>query len=433
MTYHNATKFLTQSPDELSEEIAGTRIRTLWERLGTPQRNLKYVRLAGSSGKTVCAEMLVSCFRGSSVKIGCLTTPLRQEIRENIRIDGISLSFEEMASYVGQIYRTAIEINKELLSQANPSAEEGSEVSPKAFQLTKHEILLSAALLAFRDHQCSLCILESDHTHADPTRFLPAPFAAAICGTIPSDDRKEIGRIRSYIGHGIQEIVSAPQNQDAYRVISDTCAAINCRLTIPTKSTLDVQRVSLSGSEFSYHGKPYQLSLCGKFQITNAIVVLEILEMLGRRGFALTDRQIAEGLHRTKIPSKFEILSVSPTIIADSTHSEVAVETVCESMAEFQSIIGSKIRLCLPCAELAHRYEDVLRSMAYTVEQIVLLDENAVSNTAPSTPATHKKRVREVIAASLQNMTEDTILLISGPFPFTSEIRYELLKKLGFS
>ncbi len=434
MTYHNATKFLIQSPDELPEEVAGTRVRTLWELLGNPQRNLKYVRLAGSSGKTVCAEMLVSCFKGSDIKVGCLTTPLRQEIRENIRIDGMPLSFEEMAGYVEQIYRASIEINKKLHAQAEAADHsETNDSSVTVYQLTKHEILLSAALLSFRDRHCDLCILESDHTHADPTRFLPAPFAAAICGTIPSEDKKEIGRIRSYIGHGIQEIVSAPQNQDAYRVISDTCAAINCRLTIPTKSALEIHRVSLSGSDFSYRQKTYKISLCGKFQITNATVVLEILDMLSRRGFGLPDDQISSGLHRAKIPSKFEILSVSPTIIADSTHSEVAVETVCQSMADFQAIIGKKIRLCLPNESLARCYEDVLRSMSYEIEQLILFDEDHPAEASESAQQTaNKKRMRHIICSAFQNLTDDTILLISGPFPFTSEIRYEILKKLGF-
>ncbi len=430
MTYHNATKFLIQSPDELHEEIAGTRIRTLWELLGQPQRNLKSLRLAGSSGKTVCAEMLVSCFRGSDFKVGCLTTPLRQEIRENIRIDGTPLSFEEMARYVEQIYRASIEINKTLMQTDSPTAN-AAPTSP--YQLTKHEILLSAALLAFRDRHCDLCILESDHTHADPTCFLPAPFAAAICGTIPSEDKKEIGRIRSYIGHGIQEIVSAPQDQDAYRVISDTCAAINCRLTIPTKSALEIHRISLSGSEFSYRESSYRLSLCGKFQITNATVVLEILDMLSRRGFKLSREQISSGLHRTKIPSKFEILSVSPTIISDSTHSEVAVETVCQSMSDFQTIIGRKVRLCLPSGELARRYEEVLHSMSYEIEQVVLFEEASDEEfSEKSWQTAHNRKIRAVIDHALKNLTAETILLISGPFPFTSEIRYEILKKLGF-
>ena len=433
MTYHNATKFLLQAPEDLPEVVAGTRIRTLWEALGQPQRNLKYIRLAGSSGKTVCAEMLVSCFKQSTFTVGCLITPLRQEIRENIRINGTPLSFEQMATYVEQIYRGVGSINASTAYDAEETEPREESQNAVPFQLTRHEILLTAALLAFRDRHCDFCILESDHTHADATRFLPAPFSAAICGTIPSEDRKEIGRIRSYIGHGIQEIVSAPQNQDAYRIISDTCASINCRLTIPTKSTLEIHRISLSGSEFSYRGHSYRLSLCGKFQVTNAIVVLEILEMLARRGFGLTYEQITIGLHHTKIPAKFEILSVSPTIIADSTHSEVAVETVCDSMAEFRSLIGSKVRLCLPEQSLADRYSAVLIEKQYEIEQTILFDEpESIEITSKASQTAHNKRVVELIKQALKDLSADTILLISGSYPFTSEIRYELLKKLGY-
>lgn len=426
MTYHNATKYLIGSPDEMIETTPGARIRALWDFLDQPQRPLKYVRLAGSSGKTVCAEMLVSCLKQTEFTVGCLITPLRQEIRENIRINGIPLSFEQMAAYVEQVYRGVVAINKKRTGKhSNPPDTESDALGDTPFQLTKYEILLTAALLAFRDHHCDLCILESDHTHADPTRFLPSPFAAAICGTIPNEDRKEIGRIRSYIGHGIQEIVSAPQNQDAYHVISDTCASINCRLTIPTKSSLSIQRLSLSGSEFTYREKSYRLSLCGKFQVTNAIVVLEILEMLARRGFALSYEQIADGLLQTKIPAKFEILSVSPTIIADSTHSEIAVETICDSMTEFRSILGTNVRLLLPNDALAKKYDEVLTGMGYTVEKTILLDEHTPKLLL-------KKRIGETISTATKNLSKDTVLMISGPFAFTSQIRYELLKQLGF-
>ena len=57
MTYHNATKYILNAPAEKAESIPGTSIKKLWNYLGNPQRNLKYLRLAGSNGKTVCVEI----------------------------------------------------------------------------------------------------------------------------------------------------------------------------------------------------------------------------------------------------------------------------------------------------------------------------------------------------------------------------------------
>ena len=101
--------------------------------------------------------------------------------------------------------------------------------------------------------------------------------------------------------------------------------------------------------------------MCGKFQINNAVFVIELLNRLSAKGFAVSDEKIKEGLHNTKIPAKFEILSIMPTIIADSTHSDVAISAVCESMSDFKSSIGSDIRLCLPDGIIVDEYVNALK------------------------------------------------------------------------
>ena len=421
MTYHNAQKYIMNSPDDTENSIHGNNLKKLWLILGNPQRNIKYLRLAGSNGKTVCAEMLMSAYKCSEITVGCLTTTLRSDLRNNILINGSPLSYEEMAKYVEKIYRITYEQNR-------PEQSENGETE---FILTKQEILLSAALLAFKDKNCSICIIESDHKHADPTVFLPPPFAVAICGAIPCNNKNDIHMIRSYICHGIQEIVSAPQDQDAYKIISDTCASVNCRLTIPAKSELIIKKTTLGGSEFSYKGKDYKIGLCGKFQISNAIFVLELLDRLAVRGYGITDEQIKEGLRNTRIPAKFEVLSIMPTIIADSTHSEVAISTVCESMSEFRDTIGSKIRLCLPNGSIVDKYIKVLSEQNYDIKKVVI-SVNNVAETIRDERFIYCKKTKELIKRMLDDLEKDEILLISGPSAFTLEVRYELLAQMGF-
>ena len=419
MTFHNAQKYIQSSPDELPSAVQGDNLRKLWSMLGNPQRNTKYLRLAGSNGKTVCAEMLMSAYKGSEFTVGCLTTTLRNDIRKNIHINGEPLSFTQIAKYAEKVYRISYELNKEKKCDGQ-----------SGFTLTKQDILLTVALLAFKEQGCNFCIIESDHKHADPTVFLHPPFAVAICGAIPCNSREDIQMIRSYICHGIQEIVSAPQDQNAYKIISDTCAAVNCRLTIPAKSQLEIRSMNLSGSEFSYKGKEYKIGLCGKFQISNSIFVLEVLDRLAIKGYPLSEEQIYSGLKVTKIPAKFEILSIMPTIIADSTHSEVAIAAVCESMSDFRNLIGSKVRLCLPDGVIVDKYLKVLAEQNYEVSRIFLaLNESADMS---RNNAVYCKKTKELVKKILENLDRDEILLISGPSAFTLDVRYELLAHMGF-
>ena len=416
MTYHNAHKYILNAPSELEGELQGNNLRKLWSALGNPQRNIKYLRLAGSNGKTVCAEMLMSVYSGTDIKLGCLTTTLRSDLRDNIHIDGKPMTYEEMADYVEKIYKTVTHINKHTEDEA------------EQLVLTKQDILLTAALLAFKDNGCNLCVIESDHKHTDPTVFLPHPFAVAICGAIPCNNREDISMIRSYICHGIEEIVSAPQDKKAYQIISDACASVNCRLTIPTKSQLNVKKLSLSGSEFEYKSNDYRLSMCGKFQINNAVFVIELLKRLSAKGFEVSNEKIKEGLQSTKIPARFEILSIMPTIIADSTHSDVAISAVCESMSDFQSTIGAKIRLCLPDGVIVDKYVNTLSSQGYQIGRIVISSESDARDGA----RIYCRRPKDLIKRALEELSQDEILLISGPSAFTLEVRYELLSTLGY-
>ena len=412
MTYNNAQKYILNSPDYIETAIPGEKIRLLWNELGQPQKSLKYLQLTGSNGKSVTAEMLVSVYKNSDVKVGALTTTLRNDLRQNIIINGSPLSYNKMAEYVEAVYKIALKKNKQSLD----------------FMLTKQEILLSAALLAFKEEKCELCLIESDHNHTDPTVFLPPPFAVAICGAIPSKNQGEIQHIRSYISHGIEEIISAPQDHEAYNVISSTCASVNCRLTIPAKSELEIKQLSLKGSSFTYKGSDYKLSICGKFEISNAIFVIELINRLSLRGYSVTFEQIYNGLKNVKLPAKFEVLSIKPTIIADSTHSDVAISTVCESMSDFRNVIGSKINLCLPDSPIVEEYIRVLTEQDYTIEKLIVFGKSNIR----SNDCLYCSSVSELVKTIMGLIHGNDVLLISGPSSFTQEIRYELLQHLGY-
>ena len=412
MTYNNAQKYILNSPDYIETATPGENLRLIWNELGHPQKSLKYLQLTGSNGKSVTAEMLVSVYKNSDVNVGALTTTLRNDLRQNIIINGYPLSYVKMAEYVEAVYKIALKKNKQ----------------SSDFVLTKQEILLSAALLAFREAKCDLCLIESDHNHTDPTVFLPPPFAVAICGAIPSKNQSEIQRIRSYISHGIEEIISAPQDHEAYNVISSTCASVNCRLTIPAKSELEIKQISLKGSTFSYRGLEYKLSICGKFQISNAIFVIELINRLSLRGYSVSFEQIYNGLKNVKLPAKFEVLSIKPTIIADSTHSDVAISTVCESMSDFRGVIGNKINLCLPDSPIVEEYIKVLNEQGYTIEKIIVFGEN----NAHGIDCLCCRSISELVKSITSLIHGDDGLLISGPSSFTQEIRYELLQRLGY-
>lgn len=427
MTYHNAIKYIKNAPNITPKDSsAKQRIERLCGTLGNPQRKIKYIRLAGSNGKSVCAQMMTSILNSAGILSGCLTMPILSELRDNIRIGGAPLSMDETVRFTEQIVSAVAQINEE---------DRAKDPTLKAvFAPTTHEIMLCIAMLAFIEKKCKLVFIESDHSADDPSRFLPTPLSAIICGAIPSEDKEEITKIRSYIQRGLTEITSVPQDTTAYQIIADTCQSANCRLTISMSNNAVISSLNLRGTTFKYKGTEYTLNICGRFQVANAILAIESAKMIARNGFKINKQNIIDGIAQTSLPSKFEIVSVSPTIIIDSTHTPIAIETVSDSMAELKEYTGTKVRLCLTDEALCELYRDALLRRGYEIESIISLPSPDADEINPTNleNITICKTPKLAAKKALANRTPDLVLLLSGRADLSEKIRHEMLGILGY-
>ena len=441
MTYHNAIKYILNAPTKSGSAESFERIRILSERLGSPHRHVKYVRFGGSNGKTVCQTMLSRILTESKIKVGSLLMPAREDPRENILICDEPLSMQDTVRYVSRIAEAVTELKSEIevfkfddaiLETDIPETIISGKIG---IEPTKNEIIFLMALLAFQEAGCSICLIECDHNGADPTKMLEHPFSTVICGTIPGENTKETHRIRSYLQKGITEVVSAPQNGETYKIISSACARINCRLSVPTRSQLEIKRLSLGSSEFSYKGEDYSLGLCGRFQIHNATTVLETVKMLERSGFKISEAAIKRALSSVSVRAKFETLSVFPTIIADSTHKSEAVETMCETLVDFKAQTGESLTLCIsPERELVEEYVRCLGAQGYSLREIIIVGK-ADGDLLPegsqikiSTVESHRAVAKAVMVAA----RESGFVLITGDEKTADSVRKEVLRILEF-
>lgn len=425
MTFHNAIKYIKNSPNITPKDSsAKKRIDTLLSLLGNPQKKIKYIRLAGNNGKSVCAQMMTYILNESKILSGSLTMPLHSELRENIKIGGQMISMDEIVRYTEAVVKA--------VAQINSSAEQSD--AHKVFAPTAHEIMLCIALLAFENHKCQLVFIESDQNTDDPSRFLPIPLSAIICGAIPSDNKDEIAKMQSYIQRGLTDVVSVPQDAEAFKIIQSTCHAANCRLTISVPQKASVTALNLGGTKFNYKGNDYALRICGRFQVTNAILAIEASSVLSRNGYKIEQNHIVQGLQKTALPSKFEVLSVSPTIIIDSTYAPIAIETVCDSMEELKQFTGNRVRLCLTTEELCEQYEIALKSRGYEIESIISLPSPYADETEGNIydDATICKTPKSAAKTALSKLSPDLTLLVSGRTNLSEKIRYEILGILGF-
>lgn len=451
MTYHNAVKYISEAPNPKIVNNSYDRLSYLLHLLGNPHKKLNYIRLAGSNGKTICSALLSSVLSKAGYNVCTLTISELDDVKENIRHNTQAISISDFADAI-QSVANVCNVARNNISKARESLDDDGSVTEEyadipqslledegAFVCTRAELLLLSALYFHKKNNCDICIIESSHNTFDPSLFLAPPFAAVICGAIPSDDKKQMMKIQTYIQRGINEVISAPQDTHAYKMISDTCAAANCRLSVPVRSALTIKQLSLIGTSFVYGGESYRLGLCGRFQTTNAITVIETLKVLRRCGYNISTEAEKTGISSVKIKSKFEVVSVTPTIIADSTYKEEAIETICESLFDFSEITGRKLALCLPCEErITLKYLKMLSDRGYTVtdiytvatddKEIQALESSLPKNIALNCFATPKSAAKQIMSS----ISIDSLLFISGRHSFSSTLRREIMSQMDF-
>lgn len=435
MTYHNAVKYILNAPDKNGPASSYDRLRLLSGLLGSPENKLNYIRFAGSNGKSVCQTMLSRILIESKVHIGSLLMPTTTEPRENILIDGEPISIEDTVSYVEAIVAAVNTVKSRLERGDTEGLPESIATKKIDIRPTKSETILLMALLAFRSSCCPLCLIECDEGDVDATKFLaPAPYTV-ICGTIPDDDTSELRKIKSYIKSGISEIISAPQDSRAYKTISSACAAIGCRFSMPVRSSLEIVRMTLKGSEFVYREKGYKIRLCGRFQVHNATTVIEAVRALERAGYEIGYDAVCRGLAGGSIKNKFEAISIMPTIIADSTHKTEAVATMSETLSDFKEQTGSDVVLCIPYdMPLIETYLKNFEESGYKLRELIVITDDPLNTDIylddPDIPVTMPVSHKAAAKFIINSAKEYGFVLITGDSGTASRLRYEVLRLL---
>jgi len=74
--------------------------------------------------------------------------------------------------------------------------------------------------------------------------------------------------------------------------------------------------------------------LIGEHQAINCGLALSILDRLKARGVAINDSKAMEGLAKTHIPGRMEMLSTTPRVIADGAHNAASIDAMMRAIGQ---------------------------------------------------------------------------------------------------
>lgn len=293
------------------------RMNQLLDKIGHPERDLRFIHIAGTNGKGTTCSFIYRALRQSPKKIGLYTSPHLEHIHERIQVNDQKISTNDL-----------IRLTDYLKPYIDQIEEERKE------KMYSFEIFTALAFLYFKEQKTELVVFETGiGGRVDATNVIPSPILAVITmigndhmGTL-GESLPEIAWQKAGIIKKETSVVVYPMEEQIMEVFKKEALKRGARLSQPDFSKIRQVKSSVEGQCFSYQSiSTIELSLIGHHQIYNAVLALEALLELIRLGFPLTIEQIKIAFKKTKWPGRMEVISYDPLFLIDGAHNRQGVE-----------------------------------------------------------------------------------------------------------
>ena len=298
-----------------------SRTRALLSALGNPERQLRFVHIAGTNGKGSTAACIASCLQAAGWRVGLYTSPYINRFNERMQVNGVPISDEDLETLVDRIRPIANALTD----------------SP-----TEFELITALGFLYFLQMHCDIVVLEVGLGGAlDSTNVIPAPEAAVITAlgldhtAVLGDTIQDVARAKAGIIKAGAPVITYGGVPEADAVIAAVCKEQGCSLYPVDFSQLTLLPSDLSGSRFSFGNlSNLTLPLLGSYQPKNAAVAITTLKVLDKQGWHISDAAIREGLRTVQWPGRFELLRTDPPFLLDGSHNPHGMRATAQSLQD---------------------------------------------------------------------------------------------------
>lgn len=415
-------------------------MQSFLDKVGRPEKELKFVHLAGTNGKgTVCATM-ASVLGIAGYRVGVYTSPHLSSVRERFKIGDDYISEEDF----GRLGTRICEIL-------------GEE------QITYFEFTTALGLLWFAESDVDLVLLETGMGGRLDATNVVTPLVSVIT-SISMDHEIYLGDTLTAIAGekaGIIKpgvpVVSTATEPDAATVIEQACQERQAPLYRFTREfDYDVNEdgtwVWVGGDAFdALHIGPLLSSSPSLVQQENESLAIATLLLLEKHGIHIDLPEISAGISRVKWPGRMEYFKLeykgegdgnslkTLTYLLDGAHNVAGVNNLAKTLEE--RFYGSRmIGLWGSMAD-----KDVTATLARIMpflSKVVFtqadFERSATSEKIHSMLAKEEQQkaecytdVKEALAAVQNHAEEDDLIVVGGSLYLVGAIRYLLLGDLA--
>jgi dihydrofolate synthase / folylpolyglutamate synthase len=354
-----------------------SRIESLLDLLGAPQRTYPSIHITGTNGKTSTARMVDALLRAHGLRTGRYTSPHLETVRERICLDGEPISEERFVAVYNEVAPLAE------LVDAKPGE-----------PLTYFDMTTTLAFAAFADAPVDVAVVEVGLGGAeDSTNVLHA----GICVITPigldhtewlGDTITDIALAKAGIVHSGATLICAAQPEEAAEPILERCAEVGATVAreggefgvLHRELAVGGQVLALQGLGGGYD--ELYLPLHGAHQAQNAAVALAAVEAFLGAGKArqLDVETVRAGFADVTSPGRLERVRTAPTILLDAAHNPHGMAATVAALAEE---FGFR-RLVAVVAVLADKDAAGMLELLEPVVDAVVVSRNSSTRTLPA-------------------------------------------------
>ena len=323
MNYDESLEYIGYINNLKSVKLGLDNICELCSTLGNPQKNLKFVHVAGTNGKGSTASYIFHILRESGYCVGKYTYPTVNEYLENFQVNEKIISKNVFVEIIEKIKKACDDMVKRRLEH------------PTIF-----EIETAIAFLYFKKMKCDIVILETGMGGSgDATNIIDTPVLSVFTSISKDhmhflgDTLEEITENKCGIIRNGVPVASGIQKPNVTKIIKKFCDEKHCKLVTLHQNEITNIEYGLQKQNFVLNDTTYEIKIPGTYQIENAALAVISVNILKENGYdKINEENILKGLVNTSAYGRFQIINKDPLFIIDGAHNDDAALRLNESL-----------------------------------------------------------------------------------------------------
>ena len=296
--FNQLPMYQQQGASAYKEDLTNTIL--LSDYLKNPEKDSKFIHVAGTNGKGSTSHLLASVLQEAGYKVGLYTSPHLRDFRERIKINGIEISEEFVCEF--------IEKHIDFF---------------KANELSFFEMTVGLAFEYFKKEKVDIAIIEVGlGGRLDSTNII-TPLISVITN---------IGKDHvQFLGNTLEAIA-----KEKAGIIKNNIPVVIGEYTSETKPVF-IAKATTTNSEIFFASdtisNDYPSDLKGDYQISNKKTAIQTLRLLNSiPGFEISENDIKYGFlnvgKNTGLQGRWQQLNRAPKTICDTAHNKHGLQSV---------------------------------------------------------------------------------------------------------